>query len=84
MGDCAGEGEVEDGVGFFQEGFAGVGESSEPGIGHADTLDALTCRSSVRGGPKVEEEDNERGKPANEEGNGQWEVYQGRTGQSLA
>lgn len=45
MGDDFGEGggEGEEGVGFFEEGAAGLGEGGEPGGGHADALDALAC-----------------------------------------
>lgn len=41
VGDDARERFLEDAVHFFEEGFAGAGESGEPGRGHADSLDAL-------------------------------------------
>ena len=40
-GDDIAEGVGEEVVEFFEEGFACLGESGEPGSGHADSLDAL-------------------------------------------
>ena len=41
-------GDAQEGVGFFEEGFAGAGEGGEPVAAHADTLDALAWRRLER------------------------------------
>ena len=42
MGDSGGEGEFEQGVGFFEERSTSAGEGGKPGVCHANALDALT------------------------------------------
>ena len=44
VGDDGAEGDGEDMVHFFEEGFAGSREGFQPGSGHANTLDALACK----------------------------------------